>query len=266
MQLNSIIHGDCIDELQKFPDNSIDLIFADPPYNMQLENMLFRPNNTKVDGVDDDWDKFASFSAYDTFCTAWLEQCRRILKNTGTIWVIGSYHNIFRVGTVMLNLGYWILNNVTWHKSNPMPNFLGKRFTNATETLLWCSKSKEQKKFTFNHKMMKRYNKGKQMTSVWQIALCTGKERLKGDDGKKAHSTQKPEELLKRVILSASKQGDIVLDPFFGTGTSGAVAKKLKRNYIGIEKEMAYIQLAQNRINAIHDHFEEADWTEEAMT
>ena len=263
MKLNTIIHGDCIDELQRFPDDSIDVIFADPPYNMQLENVLYRPNNTKVDGVDDDWDKFSSFTEYDNFCAVWLKECRRILKNTGTIWVIGSYHNIFRVGTIMLNLGYWILNDVTWYKTNPMPNFLGKRFTNATETLLWCSKSKEHKKYTFNHKLMKKYNGNKQMTSVWQINLCTGKERLKNDDGKKAHSTQKPEELLKRIILSSSRQDDIVLDPFFGTGTTGAVAQKLKRNYIGIEKEIAYIELAQKRINDIQTLFEEADWTEE---
>jgi DNA modification methylase len=262
MEPNTIIRGDCIAELKKFPDNSIDLIFADPPYNMQLENALYRPNNTKVDGVDDEWDKFASFAEYDNFCTEWLAECRRILKNTGTIWVIGSYHNIFRVGNIMLNLGFWILNDVTWYKTNPMPNFLGTRFTNATETLLWCSKGKEFKKYTFNHKIMKKYNGGKQMTSVWRIRLCVGEERLKGEDGKKAHSTQKPEELLKRVILSTTKQGDIVLDPFFGTGTTGAVAKKLKRNFIGIEKEAEYITLAKNRIDKITEHFEEADWIE----
>jgi DNA modification methylase len=260
MKLNIIIQGDCIEELRRFPDDSIDLIFADPPYNMQLENVLYRPNNTKVNGVDDDWDKFSSFSDYDSFCVAWLGECRRILKDTGTIWVIGSYHNIFRVGNIMLNLGFWILNDITWHKSNPMPNFLGKRFTNATETLLWCSRKKECKKYTFNYKLMKKYNDNKQMTSVWRIGLCLGQERLKGNDGKKAHSTQKPEELLKRVILSTTVRGDIVLDPFFGTGTSGAVAKKLKRNYIGIEQVPEYITLAQNRIDSIHECFEEADW------
>jgi len=264
MKLNTIIQGDCIEELKKIPDNSIDLIFADPPYNMQLENELYRPNNTKVAGVDDEWDKFASFSEYDAFCIAWLKECRRILKDTGTIWVIGSYHNIFRVGNIMLNLGFWILNDVTWYKTNPMPNFMGTRFTNATETLLWCSKGKELKKYTFNHKLMKKYNGNKQMTSVWQIGLCIGEERLKGADGKKAHSTQKPEELLKRVILSTTKQGDVVLDPFFGTGTTGAVAKKLKRNYIGIERESAYITLAENRINRVKEFYEEADWMEEA--
>jgi DNA modification methylase len=262
MELNTIIQGDCIDELKKIPGNSIDLIFADPPYNMQLENELYRPNNTKVAGVDDEWDKFASFAEYDNFCTAWLTECRRILKDTGTIWVIGSYHNIFRVGNIMLNLGFWILNDVTWFKTNPMPNFMGTRFTNATETLLWCSKGKDCKKYTFNHKLMKKYNGGKQMTSVWRIRLCVGEERLKGEDGKKAHSTQKPEELLKRVILSTTKQGDIVLDPFFGTGTTGAAAKKLKRQFIGIEKKAEYITLAKNRIDNIKDYAEEAEWTE----
>jgi DNA modification methylase len=263
MKVNTIIQGDCIEELKKFPNNSIDLIFADPPYNMQLKNVLYRPNSTKVDGVDDEWDKFSSFSEYDEFCTAWLSECRRILKDTGSIWIIGTYHNIFRIGNIMLNLGLWILNDVTWHKTNPMPNFLGTRFTNATETLLWCSKGEQYKKYTFNYKIMKKYNCDKQMTSVWQIALCTGDERLKGYGGKKAHSTQKPEELLKRVILSTSKQGDIVLDPFFGTGTTGAVAKKLKRQFIGIEKESEYILLAENRIKTVKTFFPEAGWIEE---
>ena len=264
MRLNTIIHGDCIKELKKFPSDSVDLIFADPPYNMQLKNALYRPNNSKVDGVDDEWDKFDSFSEYDEFCTNWLKECRRILKNTGTIWVIGSYHNIFRVGNIMLNLGFWILNDVTWHKTNPMPNFMGTRFTNATETLLWCSKGETYKKYTFNYRLMKKYNNNKQMTSVWQIGLCTGEERLKGDNGEKAHSTQKPEELLKRIILSTTKNGDIILDPFFGTGTTGAAAKKLKRNFIGIEKEAKYITLAKKRIEKINEYFKEADWIEEA--
>jgi len=263
MKINTIIQGDCIEELKKLPENSVDLIFADPPYNMQLKNALYRPNNTKVDGVDDEWDKFASFTEYDNFCISWLKECKRILKDTGSIWVIGSYHNIFRVGNIMLNLGFWILNDVTWYKTNPMPNFLGTRFTNATETLLWCSKGEHLKKYTFNHKMMKKFNNDKQMTSVWQIGLCIGEERIKGEDGKKAHSTQKPEELLKRVILSTTKQDDIVLDPFFGTGTTGAVAKKLKRNFIGIEREEGYITLANKRINAIKECFLEAEWEEE---
>jgi DNA modification methylase len=262
MMINTIIQGDCIEELKKFPGNSMDLIFADPPYNMQLKNTLYRPNNTKVDGVDDTWDKFSSFAEYDDFCVAWLTECRRILKDAGSIWVIGSYHNIFRVGSIMLNLGFWILNDITWYKTNPMPNFLGKRFTNAAETLIWCSKGEQYKKYTFNHKMMKKYNGGKQMTSVWRIGLCIGGERLKGPDGKKAHSAQKPEELLKRVILSTTKQGDLILDPFFGSGTTGAVAKKLKRNFIGIEKKSEYISLAKKRIGTVKAFFPEADWRE----
>jgi DNA modification methylase len=184
MQFNVIIKGDAIEELKKIPDNSVDLIFADPPYNMQLKKELYRPNNTKVDGVNDAWDKFGSFDEYDNFCISWLVEGKRILKNTGSIWVIGSYHNIFRVGSIMQNLGFWILNDVTWAKTNPMPNFLGTRFTNATETLLWCSKG-EKSRYTFNHKIMKKYNGGKQMTSVWQIGLCIGSERLKGKNGKK---------------------------------------------------------------------------------
>jgi DNA modification methylase len=262
MVVNTITVGDCIEELKKLPDSSVDLIFADPPYNMQLKNALYRPDNTKVAGVDDEWDKFASFAEYDSFCAAWLTECRRVLKDSGTIWVIGSYHNIFRIGTIMLNIGFWILNDVTWHKTNPMPNFLGTRFTNATETLLWCSRGAKDKKYTFNHKLMKKYNGGKQMTSVWSIGLCVGGERLKGEDGKKAHSTQKPEELLKRVILSSTKPGDVVLDPFFGTGTTGAVAKKLKRNFVGIEKDEEYTALAQKRIDGVTEFFPEADWIE----
>ena len=263
MLLNSIINGDCLEELKKIPDRSVDLIFADPPYNMQLKNDLYRPNNTKVDGVNDDWDKFSCFEEYDKFCIDWLKECKRILKDTGTIWVIGSYHNIFRVGNIMLNLGYWILNDITWYKTNPMPNFLGTRFTNATETLLWCSKGELYKKYTFNHKIMKKYNGGVQMTSVWQIGICIGNERIKGDNGKKVHSTQKPEELLKRVILSTTKKGDVILDPFFGTGTTGAVAKKLGRNFIGIEREKKYIDVAKERINKIKVLIPESEWIEE---
>jgi modification methylase len=229
---------------------------------MQLKKELYRPNNTKVDGVNDAWDKFSSFQDYDNFCISWLKECKRVLKDTGTIWVIGSYHNIYRVGNMMLNLGYWILNDITWHKSNPMPNFLGTRFTNATETLLWCSKGENYKKYTFNHKLMKQYNGGKQMTSVWNIGLCIGNERIKGEDSKKAHSTQKPEELLKRVILSTTKQGDVVLDPFFGTGTTGAVAKKLDRKFVGIEREKNYIQVAKTRIESINDLLPESNWIE----
>lgn len=263
IKTNYIYQGNCIEILKQFPDKSVDLIFADPPYNMQLKNDLYRPNNTKVNGVNDEWDKFSSFDDYDSFCISWLRECKRILKDTGSIWVIGSYHNIYRVGNIMLNLGYWILNDVTWYKTNPMPNFLGTRFTNATETLLWCSKGENYKKYTFNHKLMKKYNNDKQMTSVWQIGLCIGNERIKGSDGKKAHSTQKPEELLKRVILSTTNKGDIVLDPFFGTGTTGAVAKKLGRNFIGIEQEQKYINVAQKRIDNINYLFSEASWVED---
>ncbi|GHT03491.1 methyltransferase [Planctomycetales bacterium] len=263
MEVNQIIHGDCLDVLQQLPTASVDLIFADPPYNLQLKNELYRPNNTKVLGVADRWDKFNSFADYDEFCRTWLRECRRLLKESGSIWVIGSYHNLFRVGNIMQDLGFWLLNDVTWHKTNPMPNFRGRRFTNATETLIWSAKG-EHCRHTFNHKLMKRYNGGKQMTSVWSIGLCAGAERLKGGDGKKAHSTQKPEELLKRVILSSSGRDAVVLDPFFGVGTTGAVAKKLGRNFIGIEKEAAYVALAEKRLAAITDLLPEAEWREAA--
>jgi len=247
----TIYNGDCIEVLQALPARSVDLVFADPPYNLQLQHELYRPNMSKVDGVDDAWDQFDSFAQYDRFTERWLSACRRVMTDAATLWVIGSYHNIFRVGTVMLNLGFWILNDVQWHKSNPMPNFRGVRFTNATETLIWAKKSQRQKKYTFNHQTMKRLNGGKQMTSVWQIPLCTGHERIKDAHGKKAHSTQKPEALLKRIILSSSREGDVVLDPFLGSGTTCAVAKKLKRKSIGIEKEREYAAIAQQRIAAI---------------
>ncbi len=249
-QANTIIQGDCVEVLKTFPEKCIDLIFADPPYNLQLRNQLLRPNHTVVDGVDDAWDQFADFAAYDTFTRNWLSECRRVLKDDGTIWVIGSYHNIFRVGTIMMDLGYWILNDVIWHKTNAMPNFRGTRFQNATETLIWAKKSVEQKKYTFNYNAMKNLNGEKQMQNVWHIPLCTGPERIKLN-GKKAHSTQKPEALLYRVIFSSSNPGDIVLDPFFGSGTTGAVAKKLKRNYIGIELESEYVEIAQRRIDSL---------------
>lgn len=249
LPLNQIIQGDCIEVLQGLPAASIDLIFADPPYNLQLQNTLLRPNQTQVDAVDDEWDQFGSLAEYDRFTTAWLEACRRVLKPTSSIWVIGSYHNIFRVGRIMMDLGYWILNDVIWHKANPMPNFRGTRFTNATETLIWAKKSQEAA-YTFNYRAMKRLNGDKQMQNVWHIPLCTGAERLK-IDGEKAHSTQKPEALLYRVILSSSNVDDVVLDPFFGTGTTGAVAKKTKRHYIGIEREGRYVELARQRLDAI---------------
>lgn len=245
---HKIYHGDCVNLLKKLPEKSASLIFADPPYNLQLKQELYRPNQTKVAGVDDSWDQFSSFAEYDQFTEQWLVACRRVLADDGTIWVIGSYHNIFRVGRIMLDLGFWILNDVQWHKTNPMPNFRGVRFTNATETLIWAKKSEKQKKYTFNHQVMKQLNDGKQMTSVWRIPLCTGNERIKNAAGKKAHSTQKPEELLKRVILSSSSEGDVVLDPFSGSGTTCAVAKKLNRKSIGIEKEKKYITISKKRL------------------
>lgn len=250
LPLNQILQGSCIEVLKTLPEKSVDLIFADPPYNLQLQNELLRPNQTVVDAVDDEWDKFSTFEEYDAFTRSWLSECRRVLKDTGTIWVIGSYHNIFRVGTIMMDLGYWTLNDVIWFKTNPMPNFRGTRFTNATETLIWAKKSVDQKKYTFNYHSMKNLNDEKQMQNVWQIPLCTGAERIKVN-GKKAHSTQKPEALLYRVLLASSNPDDIVLDPFFGSGTTGAVAKKLNRNFIGIELEPSYIEVAQNRIDSI---------------
>jgi site-specific DNA-methyltransferase (adenine-specific) len=251
LPLNQIIQGDCIEIMNSLPEKSIDLIFADPPYNLQLQNDLHRPNMTKVDAVNDDWDQFASFQTYDEFTRSWLTACKRILKPTGSIWVIGSYHNIFRVGTIMQDLGYWILNDVIWIKNNPMPNFRGVRFTNAHETLIWASNG-QGSKYTFNHHAMKNFNDEKQMRSDWWLlSLATGSERLKDDNGDKAHSTQKPQDLLYRVILSSSNPGDIVLDPFFGSGTTGAVAALLHRKWIGIEREEMYIPLAQKRIDAI---------------
>jgi modification methylase len=251
LPLNQILKGNCIENLNALPEKSIDLIFADPPYNLQLQNELHRPNMTKVDAVNDHWDQFASFEAYDEFTRAWLSACRRVLKPTGTIWVIGSYHNIFRVGTIMQDLGFWMLNDVIWVKTNPMPNFRGVRFTNAHETMIWASSGKGAK-YTFNYQAMKGLNEEKQMRSDWWLlSLATGSERVKDTRGVKAHSTQKPEALLYRVILSSSSPGDVVLDPFFGSGTTGAVAKRLHRNWIGLEREAKYIKVAQKRINKI---------------
>lgn len=248
---HKIINGECIEELKKIPDNSVDLIFADPPYNLQLKNELWRPNKTKVDAVDDDWDKFNSFKDYDDFCKEWLKECKRVLKETGTIWVIGAYHNIFRVGRIMQDIGYWILNDITWVKTNPMPNFRGVRFTNATETLIWAKKHEKAKGYTFNYQEMKQFNDGKQMRSDWYIPLCNGGERLRDRNGEKIHSTQKPEKLLEYVLLSSSKKGDLVLDPFAGSGTTGAVAKKLNRNSIMFEKEKRYCKVIKKRIEKI---------------
>ncbi|MET7247076.1 site-specific DNA-methyltransferase [Methylobacterium sp. EM32] len=251
LPLDEVILGDCLTALERLPPASVDLVFADPPYNLQLgTGALLRPDQSTVDAVDDDWDQFASFEAYDTFTRAWLSACRRVMKPTGTLWVIGSYHNIFRVGSALQDLGFWILNDIVWRKANPMPNFRGKRFTNAHETLIWASRS-EQKGYTFHYEALKGGNDDLQMRSDWFIPLCTGDERLKGDDGRKLHPTQKPEALLARTILSSSNPGDVVLDPFFGTGTTGAVAKRLGRHFIGIEQEPAYAAAARERIAGI---------------
>jgi modification methylase len=250
-QLNRIIRGDCVAAMNKLPEKSVDLIFADPPYNLQLGGDLTRPDNSKVNAVDDHWDQFDSFAVYDEFTRNWLTAAKRVLKDDGAIWVIGSYHNIFRVGSILQDLGYWILNDVIWRKSNPMPNFKGTRYTNAHETLIWATRNPEQKKYTFNYDAMKALNEGIQMRSDWVLPLCTGSERIKDDQGSKAHPTQKPESLLHRVILSTTNEGDVVLDPFFGTGTSGAVAKKLGRHYIGIEREADYIKVARERLRRV---------------
>ena len=255
---NTILHGNCIEEMGKLPEKSVDLIFADPPYNLQLKQELKRPNLTTVDAVDDDWDKFEGFSDYQKFTHLWLSECRRILKDTGTIWVIGSYHNIFQVGKIMHDLGYWTLNDVHWYKTNPMPNFRGTRYQNATETMIWAKKSEKQKKYTFNYQTMKTINDDKQMKNVWEIPLCRGEERIM-IDGKKAHSTQKPEQLLFRVIISSSNKGDLVFDPFMGSGTTAAAAKKLGRNYLGIEQEKKYIDIINKRLNSIDTVNEDID-------
>jgi modification methylase len=244
---NQILSGDCLTELKKIPTGSVDLVFADPPYNLQLGGDLTRPDQSKVDAVTDAWDKFASFADYDAFTRAWLTECRRALKPNGALWVIGSYHNIFRVGTILQDLGYWILNDIVWRKTNPMPNFRGRRFTNAHETLIWASRSAESK-YCFHYEAMKVFNDDLQMRSDWTLPLCTGAERLKNQDGDKLHPTQKPESLLHRVMLSTTSAGDLVLDPFFGTGTTGAVAKQLGRNFIGIERDAGYIKGAMKRI------------------
>jgi modification methylase len=249
LPLDQILPGDCIDVLATLPAASIDLIFADPPYNLQLQNALWRPNMTRVDAVTDDWDKFDDFAAYDAFTRDWLAACRRVLKPNGALWVIGTYHNIHRVGATLMDLGYWILNEIAWVKANPMPNFRGVRFTNAHETLIWAKRSAKAR-YTFNYKAMKEANGGKQMRSDWTIPLCSGGERIRVN-GEKAHSTQKPEALLERVILASSNPGDVVLDPFFGTGTTGAVARRLGRRWIGIEREPAYIKVAQDRIDRV---------------
>lgn len=246
---NRILKGDCIEVMRALPGKSVDMIFADPPYNLQLAGTLYRPNNSKVDAVDSAWDKFDDFGAYDRFTRAWLAAARRVLKPTGTIWVIGSYHNIFRVGTTLQNAGFWVLNDVIWVKTNPMPNFKGRRFTNAHETMIWCSRDRDAR-YTFNYDAMKALNDDLQMRSDWTMPICTGGERLKDADGTKAHPTQKPEALLHRVILSSTEPGQTILDPFLGSGTTAVVAKRLGRRWIGIEREEKYLTLARRRIAA----------------
>ena len=249
--VNSILKGDCVAALDRLPEKSIDIIFADPPYNLQLDGDLHRPDQSKVDAVDDHWDQFESFAAYDAFTRAWLLAARRVLKPNGTIWVIGSYHNIFRVGSIMQDLGFWILNDVVWRKTNPMPNFRGRRFQNAHETMIWASRDQKGKSYTFNYEALKASNDDVQMRSDWLFPICTGSERLKDENGNKLHPTQKPEALLARVMLASTKPGDVVLDPFFGSGTTGAVAKRLGRNFVGIEREQAYIDAAAERIASV---------------
>jgi modification methylase len=248
---NTVIHGDCIAEMNALPEAIADLVFADPPYNLQLEGELRRPDNSVVDAVDDGWDRFDSFAEYDRFTRQWLTAARRVLKPNGALWVIGSYHNIFRVGTILQDLGYWILNDIIWRKTNPMPNFRGRRFTNAHETLIWAARSRDQKSYTFNYEAMKALNDELQMRSDWHLPICAGSERLKDARGAKAHSTQKPEALLHRVLLASTVPGDLVLDPFFGTGTTGAVARRLSRNFLGIERDEVYVELARRRIVAV---------------
>ncbi|MEO0400402.1 MAG: site-specific DNA-methyltransferase [Pseudomonadota bacterium] len=248
--VDRILEGDALETLRSLPTGSVDLVFADPPYNLQLGGDLTRPDNSRVDGVDDDWDKFASFGDYDAFTRAWLAEARRVLKPTGALWVIGAYHNIFRVGAAVQDAGFWILNDVVWVKTNPMPNFRGTRLANAHETLIWASHSKSAR-YTFNYAALKTANDDLQMRSDWTLPICTGAERLKGVDGAKAHPTQKPEALLHRVLIGSTNPGDVVLDPFFGSGTTGAVAKRLGRRFIGIEREPRYIAAASKRIAAV---------------
>jgi modification methylase len=251
LPLNEILIGDCIASLEKLPPESVDLVFADPPYNLQLEGALTRPDQSLVDAVDDDWDKFADFSTYDAFTRAWLLAVRRVMKKNASLWVIGSYHNIFRVGSTLQDLNFWILNDIVWRKANPMPNFRGKRFTNAHETLIWASKGQDAKSYTFHYDAMKAANEDVQMRSDWFFPLCTGEERLKDENGRKVHPTQKPEALLARILLASSNPGDVVLDPFFGSGTTGAVAKMLGRDFIGCERDHIYAAAARRRIDGV---------------
>lgn len=244
------MRGDCIELMRMLPSASVHCVFADPPYNLQLRGELRRPDDSLVDGVDDDWDRFTDFAAYDTFTRAWLTECRRLLRKDGTLWVIGAYHNIFRIGAILQDLGFWVLNDVIWRKANPMPNFRGRRFTNAHETLIWAARGQDAR-YRFNYQAMKSLNDDIQMRSDWFIPLCTGEERLKNDHGLKLHPTQKPEALLHRVMLASTIQGDIVLDPFAGTGTTAAVAKRLGRHFIGMERHPAYVEAALGRLRRI---------------
>jgi modification methylase len=265
LELDLVHQGDCLKVLASLPEKCVDLIFADPPYNLQLKQALYRPNQTQVDAVDDAWDQFASFAEYDQFTREWLTACRRVLKDTGALWVIGTYHNIHRVGAILQDLGYWILNDVAWVKTNPMPQFRGVRFCNAHETLIWAKKSQNQKKYTFNYQSLKAGNDDLQLRSDWYLPLCNGTERLRnGSD--KVHATQKPAALLHRVIRACTKPGDVILDPFFGTGTSGAVAKRLGRHYIGIEREEIYVNAARERLLTIEPVPEEALQTQDAKS
>jgi modification methylase len=248
---NQILNEDCLEALARLPEASVDLVFADPPYNLQLAGALTRPDQSLVDAVDDDWDQFSSFAAYDSFTRAWLAGCRRAMKPNATLFVIGSYHNIFRVGSILQDLGFWILNDIIWRKANPMPNFRGRRFTNAHETLIWAARDAGGKKYTFHYEALKAGNEDCQARSDWFLPLCTGAERLKDAQGAKAHPTQKPEALLQRVLLSATNPGDLILDPFFGTGTTGAVAKRLGRHFVGIERDPAYVKAAAERIATV---------------
>ncbi len=246
-----VLVGDCVDEMNKLPEACVDLIFADPPYNLQLEGQLSRPDQSVVDGVDDDWDKFADFASYDAFTRRWLAAARRVMAHDATIVVIGSYHNIFRVGAIMQDLGFWILNDIVWRKANPMPNFRGRRFTNAHETMIWAARSADAKRYTFNYEALKAGNEDCQVRSDWFLPICTGAERLKDAAGKKTHPTQKPEALVARVLLAASNAGDFVLDPFFGSGTTGAAARRLGRHYLGLERDAVYADAARARIATV---------------
>jgi modification methylase len=249
LPVNQVVQGDCVQVLGDMPAESVDLVFADPPYNLQLTQTLYRPNMSRVEGVDEDWDRFDDFEAYDSFSNSWLSACRRVLKPDGALWVIGTYHNIFRLGRIMQDLGFWFLNDVVWIKTNPMPNFRGVRFTNAHETLVWSARDKDSR-YTFNYHAMKHMNADLQMRSDWVLPICSGSERIK-IDGSRAHPTQKPEALLYRVLLATTNPGHLVLDPFFGTGTTGAVAKKLHRRWVGIEQDEAYVDIARKRIDAL---------------